>query len=375
MPLYQVTAQSLELIKSVTFAEQGLRERKDLQRLLRDQVEVIDRDLFVLTDEFDRWEDSRRRIDLLAIDRDARLVVVELKIEPDGGHMELQAIRYAAMVSTMTFAQAEATHESYLKRRGLEGNARERLLSFLAWQTPDEQRFGQSVRIVLVSPDFSSEITTAVLWLNTQGLDVTCVQMAPHADHAKTLIDVRQVIPLPEAADMQIRIREKERAERQARQGKDEWTGVWYVNVGMADDNARDWEACREFGFISSGGGSWYSDALKRLKLGSPIAAYQKQRGYVGVGHVIKTRWPARDFVLPDGTPLHEHVPGLGSSESETENQEYAVGVEWYSTVPVEEALPSDGLFANQHIVCKLCDTNTLAQLKEKFGDWVSRED
>lgn len=57
----------------------------------------------VLAEEFGDWEESRRRIDILCLDSDARLIVVELKRTEDGGHMELQALRYASMVSRMTF--------------------------------------------------------------------------------------------------------------------------------------------------------------------------------------------------------------------------------------------------------------------------------
>jgi RecB family endonuclease NucS len=55
----------------------------------------------VITEEFSEWEDSSRRIDLLCLDQKARLVAIEIKRTEDGGHMELQAIRYAAMVSSM----------------------------------------------------------------------------------------------------------------------------------------------------------------------------------------------------------------------------------------------------------------------------------
>src|SRR3546814_14859597 len=78
-----------------------LQERRDLQRLLRENVAVIAPDTLVIAEEYGEWDDSRRRIDLLGIDRDANLVVIELKRTEDGGHMDLQAIRYAAMVSTM----------------------------------------------------------------------------------------------------------------------------------------------------------------------------------------------------------------------------------------------------------------------------------
>ncbi len=71
------------------------------------------RDLFVIAEEFGNWEDARRRIDLLALDKAGRLVVIELKRTDDGGHMELQAIRYAAMVSSMGFTEVADAYSAH----------------------------------------------------------------------------------------------------------------------------------------------------------------------------------------------------------------------------------------------------------------------
>jgi RecB family endonuclease NucS len=98
MAIFEVTADRLIELPPTTFATHGFRERGDLQRLLRAQADIIAPDVLVISEEFGDWEDSRRRIDLLGIDKQANLVVVELKRTDDGGHMELQAIRYAAMV-------------------------------------------------------------------------------------------------------------------------------------------------------------------------------------------------------------------------------------------------------------------------------------
>ena len=102
--------------------------------------------------------DSRRRIDLLGLDKDANLVVIELKRTDDGGHMELQAVRYAAMVSQMTFDQAVEAYRTYLEAQGQEEDAREGILSFLGWEEANDDQFAQDVRLVLVSAEFSKEI-------------------------------------------------------------------------------------------------------------------------------------------------------------------------------------------------------------------------
>lgn len=70
------------------------------------------------TEEFGDWDNSRRRIDLLAIDPQANFAVIELKRTNDGGHMELQAIRYASMISAMTFERAAQIHAEFLVRMG-----------------------------------------------------------------------------------------------------------------------------------------------------------------------------------------------------------------------------------------------------------------
>src|SRR5215470_12922041 len=103
MPIFEITQSAIRRLNETTFGAAGIRERADLQRLLRSNIGVVSPDTLVVAEEFGEWEDSRRRIDLLGLDREANLVVIELKRTEDGGHMELQAIRYAAMVSTLTF--------------------------------------------------------------------------------------------------------------------------------------------------------------------------------------------------------------------------------------------------------------------------------
>jgi len=217
MAIFQMDKDKLLELEPTTFANAGYTERNDLQRLLKPQIEIIAPDTLIISEEFGEWEASRRRIDLLGIDKNANLVVIELKRTEDGGHMELQAIRYAAMVSTLTFDAAVKAFELYLASTGVMSGAHEKILEFLDWEEPDEDHFAQDVRIILAAAEFSREITTSVLWLNDHGLDVKCIRLRPYKDGGRLLIDVQQVIPLPEAEAYQIRIREKKVVERAAR--------------------------------------------------------------------------------------------------------------------------------------------------------------
>jgi Domain of unknown function (DUF4268) len=207
MPLYRVASDKLEPIKATSFATENLKERNDLQRLLRADISVLGDDLMMISEEFGHWDESSRRIDLLCLDRQARLVVVEIKRTDDGGHMELQAIRYAAMVSGMTLDQTLAAYARTIGGDDAFAKAQNKIHEFLDIENAEEAELLDEVRIILVSADFSTEITTSVMWLNRHGLDITCLRLKPYRMGEEVLIDVAQIIPLPEAADYEIKVR------------------------------------------------------------------------------------------------------------------------------------------------------------------------
>ncbi len=93
------------------------------------------------------------------------------------------------------------------------------------------------VRIVLVSAGFDREITTTVLWLtDLYGLDIRCVRLTPYRVGERLLLDVQQVIPLPEASELTIQLQRKATQERAIRgtDGRD-WTQ--YVITGPDGDS------------------------------------------------------------------------------------------------------------------------------------------
>ena len=69
MAIYKILEDDLAPLTATTFAKESVKERDDLQRLLKKQVDIISPDTLVISEEFGEWTGSKRRIDLLGIDK------------------------------------------------------------------------------------------------------------------------------------------------------------------------------------------------------------------------------------------------------------------------------------------------------------------
>lgn len=218
MAIFKIKDDRFVELEKTTFESEKIYEVRDLQKFLANSINIIDSNLLVIDTEFSDWEDSRRSIDILCVDTDANLVVMELKRTQKGGHMELQAIRYSAMIANMKFEKAVKTYSRYLTKLGSDKNAEEELLNFFEWDERLEDDFAQDIKIILVSADFSKELTTSILWLNEkQGIDIRCVRVKPQRDKENLYFDIQQIIPLPETNDYQVKLKEKAVEERTIR--------------------------------------------------------------------------------------------------------------------------------------------------------------
>lgn len=209
MGIYNISDNGIEKVPKTNFQLNGILERDHLQSFLRDKIEIISPDTLIISEEFSEWDESKRRIDLLGIDKDANLIVIELKRTSTGDHMELQALRYASMISTLSFERCIRIYQKYIDFRGLNLDAREELLSFLEWDSTLDDEFASDVKIVLASADFNKELTTSVMWLISKGINIVCVKLTPYKFKDEILLDINQIIPLPEAENYLIKIREK----------------------------------------------------------------------------------------------------------------------------------------------------------------------
>jgi hypothetical protein len=200
-------AKTATAVGPATFAGLDLKERFDLQEWVLNNPALLGEELLVISTEFDRFDRTSERLDVLALDRSGKLVVVELKRTAVGTAAELQALRYAAFCSTFSLEDVAELLAKYVRDR--EGamltteDARERILTFVV--NPSFQALDDKPRIILAAQEFPPEITATVLWLRSFGVDVNCVRLTPYRVVDHLLVDSSVLIPLPEAQEFLIR--------------------------------------------------------------------------------------------------------------------------------------------------------------------------
>lgn len=212
----------LKRLEQRRFGDLALREREHLQEWLAHQPDVLGEDLLILQKEFDGFDGTRERLDLLALDKDGQLVVIENKLDDSGRDVTWQALKYTAYVSGMTKAQIVDAYQQYLDRHEGVTNAVQAICSFLGVEELDEVVLnpGHRQRLFFVAASFRKEVTATVLWLREHQIDARCIKVTPYTFGEEILLDVQPVIPTPEAADFMIGMAKKESEETRAQGAK-----------------------------------------------------------------------------------------------------------------------------------------------------------
>jgi len=209
------------------FTDLGFTERKHLQEWLENYPQALSPgegdELLIIQKEFDGFDDTRERLDLLAIDKDGNLVIIENKLDDSGRDVVWQALKYASYCANLKKQQVVEIFQRYLNQKAqLEGaepaNAEKVLLEFL--QADDLQSVQlntlKSQRLILVAAHYRKEVTNTVLWLSQFGVICQCFKVTPYQAGAELFLNVEQIIPTPEAADFMIGMMAKEAEEKSA---------------------------------------------------------------------------------------------------------------------------------------------------------------
>ena len=218
----------LRRLDRTSFAEAGFTERQHLQEWLAAAPDALGGtmgdDLLIIQKEFDGFDGTRERLDLLALDRQGQLVVIENKLDDSGRDVVWQALKYAAYCSSLKKAEIVDIFQRHLDRAA-GGDAIETIREFLGEDAWEEVvlNAGNDQRIVFIAANFRREVTATVLWLREHGIDARCIRVVPYRFAEEVFVDLQQVIPTPEAADYMIRMAEKDTEEKSAK-GAQRWS-------------------------------------------------------------------------------------------------------------------------------------------------------
>lgn len=187
----------------IGLAEAGLRERQHLQEWVIAHPEVLGSSIKIVAFEFGSWtgargEKERDRLDVLALDGDGHLIVVELKRDKAPDTVEMQALKYAALVSRFTRDDLDRVHARYrTQTSGQEITTSDASAELDAWAEITEESL-RLPKIVLMATDFPQTVTATVVFLHQQlGLNIKLLVFQAYQTANDVLVTVSQHYPPP----------------------------------------------------------------------------------------------------------------------------------------------------------------------------------
>ncbi len=226
---YDKKSKKISHLSKTTLKKHNIFERKDLEKWIEDTPFILNEELLILSTEYDQFDKTNERLDLLAMDKEGNLVIVELKRDDSGKNVDLQAIKYAAYCSTLTFDQVIDLYQQYHSKKGKiidHEKSRQEIIEFV--EIEELKEINEKPRIILVSNEYRSEVTASVLWLRKFGIDISCVKLTPYELNDSVLgFESSILIPLPEAKNFIIQSEMKDNAKQTLTKNQEEYLEFW----------------------------------------------------------------------------------------------------------------------------------------------------
>ncbi|EGT5762018.1 nuclease [Cronobacter sakazakii] len=308
---------------------------------------------------------DKGRIDLLAIAPDASLILIELKRDRTPREVVAQALDYASWVDDLTADRLSQIYEKFSGGGNLGDAFKQRFNTEL-----EEESLNQSHQIIIVAAELDPSTERIVDYLSKNGISINVMFFKVFQHGEEQFLSRAWLIDPGETQTNAVQ-------STTGASTKEPWNGEFYVSFG--DPLSRCWEEARRYGFISAGGGSWYSQTLKQLAPGDRVWVKIPAKGYVGVGIVQSAVEPASSYTIntEEGEKLATEVLKYSDlyrrNADDPDKSEYFVPVKWLETRSEQDAVNEVGFFGNQNTVCKPTTPkwrHTVDKLKRYFTRW-----
>lgn len=303
-------------------------------------------------------------IDLLALDETGSLIIIELKKDKTPRDVVAQALDYATWAKELDAAAIADIFSSFSRRYGGDSASLDTAFAARFKTKLEEDDLNSSHQMAIVATEMDSSTERIVNYVNDYNIPLNVMFFRVFRDGARKYLSRAWYIDPAETLEQATRTKESE-----------PWNGEYYASFGHGE--GRNWEDARKYGFISAGGGRWYSRTLNQLHKGDRVWVNVPHVGYVGVGIVEDTALKVDEFMVPTDAgevPILD-APTEGNYHREYANDEdmaeYFVRVTWVVAVPLGEAKSEVGFFGNQNSVAKPTSpkwSHTIGRLKKLFG-------
>jgi len=216
--MYQIdrNKNKINRLEEKTFKELGLKEREHLQEwIAKDPACLGDEELLIIQKEFDGFQETRERLDLLALDKQGNLVIIENKLDDSGKDVTWQVLKYASYCSSLSKEDIRNIYQQHLRASGEDSTAEELLAEFLGKEDYSEVQInqGSAQRIVMIAAKFRKEVTSTVIWLMNFNIRIQCFKVTPYVFGDQLLLNFDQILPVKDAQEYSISMASKAQEE------------------------------------------------------------------------------------------------------------------------------------------------------------------
>ncbi|MFS1516392.1 hypothetical protein V1503_07770 [Bacillus sp. SCS-151] len=219
--MYILKGNKAEKIDAVKFAELGMQE-SDMEEVVRSDIDLIcsDEESMLIVGQQVQNE-KRGRSDLTAVDNNGNIVLIEIKrdrrdIEGKKEAFEFQAIRYAASYATIDSPDelVKKVYAPYIEKYHREFELGEltsyelgiRKLNEFLLVNEAEKSFNKKQKIILVASDFDEQTLSAVAWLNSNQVDMSCYKLTPYKFNNDVYLYTEKLLPVTNYDDYYVNL-------------------------------------------------------------------------------------------------------------------------------------------------------------------------
>ncbi len=222
--MYNIKGKRAEKLDSVTFSELGMQEN-DIEEILRCSIDMLcDDEESMLIIGRQVKNEKLGRSDLTAVDNNGNIVLIEIKrdrkdIENRKEAFEFQAIRYAASYATIASVDdlVKKVYAPYIEKYRSEFELGEltsyelgiRKLNEFLTVNGAENSFNKKQKIILVASDYDEQTLSAVAWLNSNNVDMSCFKLTPYKINDEVFLKAEKLLPLTDYDDYYVNLMDK----------------------------------------------------------------------------------------------------------------------------------------------------------------------